>query len=249
MPIENLKNSTLTEIVSQNYVFASILYYFCIKFFEYSEVPLNEVCREKGIDVKKVISELSKPSSDDFDENKLSKFPIDFLVEFLKHSHYVFAKKRLPYIASLISSLEIVKENSIERDLQILFPMFVEDFIQHIYFEEESFFRYVIQLYKGVSGNFNHGKLYYQMKKNSVADFANEHEAHDDVMAGIRKITKDYSIDSSTDLQLSVIYSELISFERDLINHANIENNILFPKALGIENEARKMIESTSKLN
>lgn len=251
MESQELKNSTLTEIVSQNYVYASILYYFGIRFFDYSEETLCDVCKKKGIDVQRVIQELSDPSGEELDVNKVSSFPVDLLIEFLKHSHYNFAKKKLPYLANLIDSLEGKGEKygAIERDLKVVFPMFVEDFIHHIYLEEDTFFKYVIKLYKAVSGRSTPGRIFYEMKKYSVTDFAAEHDIHDDEMEGIRKITKDYEVLDDTPLQIRVVYSELSSFESELIQHAKVENNILFPKALGLENEARKMIDSISKYN
>ena len=247
MSIQDLKDSTLTEIVSQNYVYASILYYFGIKFFEFSDHTLSEVCEKKGIDTSRVVKELSKPVGENLKPDRLSSFPIDLLVEVLKHNHYTYAKKKLPYLSNLVASLD--SQHPVERDLKLLFPMFMEDFIKHIYEEEDSFFKYAIELYKAASGKVGFGRLFFLMKNNSVTEFANEHEAHDDVMGGIRKLTDDYRIDKNTSLQLQVIYKELQAFEDELMNHAHAENNILFPKALGLENEMRKVIETSSKLN
>ena len=36
---------------------------------------------------------------------QLKALPIDLLVEYLKIAHYLFVKKRLPYIAQLIDGL------------------------------------------------------------------------------------------------------------------------------------------------
>ena len=251
MELEKLKNRTINEIVSANYVYASILYYFGIRFFEYSEETLAQVCQKKGIDVKKVLCEFDKPSIEHLDKNSITKLPIDLLIEYLKHSHYVFAKKKLPYLAKLISSLGCIdpKFGAMERDLQTVFPMFVEEFIQHIYLEEDTFFKYVSSLYKGVSGKLSMGRVFWEMKKYSVNEFAADHDVHDDEMEGIRKITNNYATSDNTPLHIRVVFSELTSFEKDLIQHAFVENNILFPKALGLENEARKILESIAKSN
>jgi regulator of cell morphogenesis and NO signaling len=76
-----------------------------------------------------------------------------------------------------------------------------------------------------------------------------EHEAHDDEMEGIRKITNDYQLDSSTPLHVKVIYNELREFEKNLITHARIENEILFPKAMALEGRVKQLFFNRAKFN
>jgi regulator of cell morphogenesis and NO signaling len=137
----------------------------------------------------------------------------------------------------------------IERDLKIVFPLFVEDFIEHIYEEEDTLFHYILALENSAKGNFSPGRLYYLLEKNSVQKFAMEHEAHDDVMEGIRKITRDYMVSATAPLHVRVMYNELRAFEQSLITHARIENEILFPKAMGMESNVKKSFFEASKLN
>ena len=76
-----------------------------------------------------------------------------------------------------------------------------------------------------------------------------EHEAHDDEMEGIRKITLDYHTNASTPLHVKVIYSELIAFEKSLQTHARIENEILFPKGMVLENKVKGLIGEKIQFN
>ncbi|MDH5379762.1 MAG: hemerythrin domain-containing protein [Cyclobacteriaceae bacterium] len=251
MDLAYLNKRTLSEIVSENYVFASILYYFGIHFFEYSNKTLEEVCKKNRIDINRVVQELGRTIENSSELPAISKYPIDLLIEYLKHSHHIFAKKKLPYLACMIQALKVEnpKYHQQQEDLKLLFPLFVEDFIHHIYFEEDTFFNYVLKLYRAENDRYSFGKLFFLLEKNSVADFASEHEAHDDVMEGIRKITNGYLTNDDTPLHLKVIYSELLSFEKELTSHAYIENNILFPKALVIENKLKQVFEKSSRLN
>jgi len=76
-----------------------------------------------------------------------------------------------------------------------------------------------------------------------------EHDVHDDEMEGIRKITKDYELTHDAPLHVKVLYSELKSFEKSLITHARIENEILFPKAMALEHTVRQSFFEKSKHN
>lgn len=246
-----LKNTLIHELVEKNYVHGYVLYYLGIRFYEYSELTLGQVCERRGLKVDQVMKELESPSHLKEADLPLISYPIDLIIEYLKHSHFLFIKHKLPYIARLVESFRAQHDDylQVERDLKIVFPLFVEDFIEHIYEEEDTLFHYILALDRATKGHFSPGKLFYMMEKNCVQKFAMEHEAHDDVMEGIRKITRDYRLLERAPLHVKVIYNELKAFEKSLITHARIENEILFPKAMAIEGNVKKCFFDLAKFN
>jgi regulator of cell morphogenesis and NO signaling len=251
MSNEALKDRRIAELVDQNYVHAYVLFYFGIRFYENSDLTLEQVCNQKGLKMEQVIKEMQSPNYTLQEELPLASYPIDLIIEYLKHSHFIFIKHKLPYISRLVESFKANHEDylTIERDLKVVLPLFVEDFIEHIYEEEDTLFSYIQALERAVRDRYNPSRLYYLMEKNSVKKFAMEHEVHDDEMEGIRKITKDYRVDSGTPLHIKVIYSELKEFEKTLITHARIENEILFPKAMNLEQKVRTAFFDKAKNN
>ena len=246
-----LKDTRISELVDRNYVHAYVLFYFGIRFYEYSELTLDQVCQQRGLKVDQVIREMEAPSHLQEADLPLVSYPTDLIIEYLKHSHFLFIKHKLPYIARLVESFKANHEDfrTVERDLKIVFPLFVEDFIAHIYEEEDTLFSYIQALERAAKGRYLPTKLYYLMEKNSVQKFAMEHEAHDDEMEGIRNITKDYTLTPQAPLHVKVLYNELKGFEKSLITHARIENEILFPKAMALENKVKTSFFEKSKLN
>ena len=247
----SLKDKRIADLVDQNYVHAYVLFYFGIRFYEYSELTLEQVCQARGLRVDQVVKELEAPTYLQETDLPLVSYPIDLIIEYLKHSHFLFIKHKLPYIARLVESFKAhhADYTGIERDLKLVFPLFVEDFIEHIYEEEDTLFHYILALEKASKGSYVPSKLYYLLEKNSVHKFAVEHESHDDEMEGIRKITRNYTLGPNAPLHVKVIYSELTGFEKSLIVHARIENEILFPKAMAIENKVRKAFFEKSAFN
>jgi regulator of cell morphogenesis and NO signaling len=246
-----LKDKRIADLVDQNYVHAYVLFYFGIRFFDYSEHTLAQVCSERGLKVEQVVRELESPTHLQETELPLVSYPIDLIIQYLKHSHFLFIKHKLPYIVRLVETFKANHDDfhQIEKDLKIVFPLFVEDFIEHIYEEEDTLFVYIQALERASKGQYHPGKIFYMMEKNSVQKFAMEHEAHDDEMAGIRKITSDYNVDSNSPLHVKVIYNELKAFEKSLITHATIENEILFPKAMALENKVKQLFFEKVKFN
>lgn len=247
-----INNKTITDLVGENYVFASVLYYFGIKFYDYSEKTLEQVCAEKGLDIKMVIARLESISLEKENrEVELLGYPIDLIIEYLKHAHYIFIKQKLPYIARLIENLKYLfpSHNQIIEDLKFVFPLFVEDFIHHVYEEEDSLFCYINLLNKTLHQSFNPSRIFYEMEKFSLQEHAIAHDMHDDEMEGIRSITNDYSIPDGNDLHLKVVFEELRAFEKQLIAHASVENEILFPKALLLEKEVKGLLKEKIQWN
>lgn len=247
----SLQNRLIAELVDENYVHAYVLFYFGIHFFDYSEHTLAEVCRERGLKVEQVVRELESPTHLAETDLPLVTYPIDLILEYLKHSHFLFIKHKLPYIKSLIEDFKAIHPDfqMVERDLKIVFPLFVEDFIEHIYEEEDTLFSYIRTLERAAKGKYNPSRLFFLMEKNSIQKFAMEHEAHDDEMAGIRRITKDYSINVDTPLHVKVLYNELKGFEKSLITHARIENEILLPKAMAVEAKVKQVVSEKIRFN
>ena len=246
-----LKDTRISELVDQNYIHAYVLFYFGIKFYEYSTLTLEQVCQQRGLKVEQVIREMESPTYLREADLPLVSYPIDLIIEYLKHSHFLFIKHKLPYIARLIESFKVSHPdyNQVERDLKIVFPLFVEDFIEHIYEEEDTLFSFILAMEKAAKANTVPTKLYYLLEKNSVHKFAMDHEAHDDEMQGIRNITKDYALSPTVPLHVKVLYNELKGFEKSLITHARIENEILFPKAIALENKIKQAFAEKIKFN
>jgi regulator of cell morphogenesis and NO signaling len=247
-----LKNRRIGELVGQDSIRAHVLFYFGIKFYEYSEHTLEQVCQEKGLRVDQVVRELESPG-DNFKEADLPllSYPLDLIIEYLKHAHFLFVKHKLPFIGRLVESFKADHPDYelVAKDLKILFPLFIEDFIHHIYEEEDTLFKYINVLERALKGQYNPARLYYMLEKSSLQRFALEHEAHDDEMEGIRKITKDYKLEQNAPLHVKVIYAELLNFEKSLQTHARIENEILFPKAMALENKVKQLFAEKAKWN
>lgn len=243
---------TINELVAENHIRASVLYYFGVKFYDYEASTLEEVCQDHGLKVNNVIKALDLVN--DASENtllQLRNLPVELLIEYLKHAHYLFVKKRLPYIGQLIDGLTEVnfRYKSLSDDLKAIFPLFVEDFIHHIYEEEDNVFMYIDKLKEFEENGDKGTEVLYAMKRFSISDFALDHEVHEHEMEGFRKITNNYSYCDEADLHIKVLYSELERFEKDLLTHAKIENDILFPKTLELERQVKLKFEELSRLN
>ena len=240
----------IADLIDDNYAYAAVLYYFGIGFYDYDQKTLEQVCIEKGVKVWQVIASLESVYERPVEQPlPLAAYPIDLVIAYLKHTHFVFIKERLPYLSKLIHNLRDTDHDDVVEDLRFIFPLFVEDLIHHIYQEEDELFSYILSLHQALREPNLPAQLYYDMEKYAIQDFAVHHDADDDEMEGIRHIAHNYDIQHTKSLHLRVVYAELQQFERELKVHASVENEILFPKALMLEKQVKKLLWAKTGLN
>lgn len=252
MGAESEYNKALVgDLVSENYVFASVLHYFGISFYQYQTQSLEEVCKKHKVHPNQLITELEswalrkEPTNEELYLN-----PIEVLVAYLKRKHYYFLRQELPFLANIISGINPdLQYSALMADLRIMFPLFVEDFIHHIHEEENRLFKRIELLQDVEAGSYSLVDALKILERDPVHLLADAHEVHDDEMEGIRKLTSDYTLSQDAPLTMKVLYHELQNFETELIVHAQIEDELLFPKAIQLEREALRKIRNKIRTN
>ena len=226
------------------------MHHFGIGFYDYQEQSFAEMCIKKGLKPELVVASLEDVIEDDYEHLQyLMSLPVDLVIIYLKHRHYFFIKQTLPYLAKLINCYPTNKEISIINEIQLVFPLFVEDFIRHMHEEESSTFHHILEIDRALKGEIIFSKIFFGLKTNSIKTMTDEHSVQDDVMLAIRELTNNYALEKDSPVLLKVVYSELQSFEKHLIIHSRIENEVLFPKALLLEKELNKTISKYSVFN
>lgn len=244
--LSKISHRAIDQLVDENFIYAKVLHFFGIDFYNNPGKTLNDVCQEYGVDPVKFVSVLENSDAQQSNaELNLKSYPSVLIIEYLKHSHQIFIKDKLPYLSKLINDLDDTLDSEpLVRDLKFIFPLFVEDFIKHIYEEEDRLFSYVNILEECSNGRKALSHAYPQLNQFSIQEFALHHGDSDDEMSGIRGITNDYNTHQISQLHLKVIFKELETFDQDLYKHATIENEILFPRALFLEKKVRTMVQS-----
>lgn len=238
-----LLHTTIEQLVRSNYVYAMALRHLGIRFFEHPHDTVAELCRRHAWNERHISSFFSHYHQlfRNLSVQEAKSCSIDFLLDYLRHSHRLFIRERLPFMAELIEMLPLLPAHKdLIEDLKMLFPLFAEEFILHIHEEEDHFFHYIDLLVQAQKQSTIPSNLIFKMQQTHVGSFALEHDTHDDEMRGIRRLTQNYHIPADAPTNLMVVLSALADFDRELHLHACLENEVLFPKALRLEQEVRQ---------
>ena len=242
---------SIGELVTENHVLAEVLHYFGISFFDYEQQSLEEVCAKYRVNPSQVIAELEEWASRvEPTTEELFLHPIEVMVGYLKKKHRFFIRQALPFLTSMVEGIDLGKaRKGLMTDLRLMFPLFVDDFIHHIHDEEDSLFERITLLQDIDNGSVPLSEAVKIFALPSIQKMAVEHDAHDDEMRGIRKLTNDYQVTDTSCLSLRILYLELQQLESELIIHAKIENDLLFPKAVELEKEVKRKLSLQIKCN
>ncbi len=236
-----LFNRTLSSLVDENYIYARALHCLGIEFYLHPNKQLGEICAEKGLRRDQVIQSFYLfNKSHQFSFRELQHYPLEVVIEYLKYTHHLFIKEKLPYIVKLLNTYEA------DNDLSLVFPEFVDEFIAHIYQEEDTVFHYIHHLLDfEKSVHPDKAIRHFRLSHISLSSIHAAHEEEDE-LEGIRNLIEDRDDPS---IHWKVITSEIRAFDREMWYHAEVENKILYPKAIQLEEKVNKIFADLSKQN
>jgi regulator of cell morphogenesis and NO signaling len=194
------------------------------------EGTIKEACECNLLDADFVV-EILKTFDDTgyFPKEELLEFPLNYILDYLRKTHQFYLNKKIPEIEQ---SLQYFKRYFSDGDasqvlLSELFLAYKKNLAGHIRYEEEKLFPYIESLLK------NEVPLNY-----SISKFIAEHHNVEEDLSRIRAVIVKHSV-ALDSMPYRIFLHQLNAFQMDLYKHALVEDEVLIPKALALENEVK----------
>ena len=154
-------------------------------------------------------------------------------------THHTYVKKAIPLISTNIKNTiyTVGDKYPFLEEIEKHFTEVAVEMNGHMQKEENVLFpmiRYLVDCKKFNETPQKPGDITIQ---NPIKVMEEEHVNASKVMSVIRELANGDFKSGDTDEILKQTYIELIEFEMDLHKHIHLENNILFPKAIKLEQE------------
>jgi regulator of cell morphogenesis and NO signaling len=108
----------------------------------------------------------------------------------------------------------------------------------HLLQEEEIIFPYITQIAHAYHNKESYaGLLVRTLRKPVEKIMHHEHELVSKSLAEMRRLTNEYILPVGACVQHKVTFSKLLEIDNDLLQHMHLENDILFPRAIAMEQE------------
>ncbi|MGE5520110.1 MAG: DUF542 domain-containing protein [Candidatus Dadabacteria bacterium] len=233
---------TVSDIVNRDYGTADVFTKWGINYCCGGNITLTKVCEQQNIDQAAVEAELKEATKkiNVRGNPAYNEWPIDFLVDYVIYVHHAYVRKVGPQLNEQLKQVaEAHKAKHPELELvQDFFQDLIDELLEHMQSEEDRIFPYIKQINNTYNRKEVYGKLFVRTLRKPLTDVVEkEHSRITATLIQLRKITNDFTISPDTCPKVQVIYRKLQEFDRDLVQHKHLENNILVPRAVAMEKE------------
>jgi regulator of cell morphogenesis and NO signaling len=199
---------------------------------------LAEACAAKDIDVETVIAALEAASRNGNAEVKdWTKESLANLTEHIVATHHAYCKGELPRLCGLAAKV-VNAHGGTNPELAVIrakLAELAEELTDHLAEEEVAVFPMIVKLEgKKASGCVEPTESRTSIG-NPLALLIEEHDSAGVLLAEIRSLSRNFIAPEYACTTYHAFFDGLRDFEHDLHRHVHLENNILFPRALGLE--------------
>jgi len=236
----SLQTKSLKEIVTDNFHTAVVFEKYSLDFCCRGGKTIDEACNEKGIDPASVLNDLlSVEKTNAAPLIPFSEWEPDVLCDYIVNNHHSYVMKMIPVLYTHTKKIAAVHGANHPELLKIAdhFETVAIELQQHMKKEEQMLFPFIKKLYVSKKHNTSTVQAPFGSVQNPIRMMEEEHQNAGDEMYSIRSLSNGYTVPADGCTTYRITYQELQDFEHDLHQHVHLENNILFPKAVSLEQE------------
>jgi regulator of cell morphogenesis and NO signaling len=232
-----LETTTMGDIVSSDYRASAILDRYGLDYCCGGARTLAEGCRQRGVSVDAVVAELH--SLDPHHRETPERDPAA-LIDHIVSRHHGYVRSTIPVIQQHLAKVAAVHSarHSELPFVESQFSKVAAELMQHMVKEERMLFPYIAALADAVHGDGAPPPDIFGTVQNPIRMMEIEHQEAGHGLEAIRELTRDYQPPEDACATYRLVLQELRAFEADLHEHVHLENNVLFPQAVELEEKA-----------
>jgi regulator of cell morphogenesis and NO signaling len=229
--------NTLAEIVKADFRTARIFENYNLDFCCRGNRTVEEAAKEKGLDSEKILSEILTISPGNNETINTGEWNLDELVNHIIEKHHTYVKQMLPVINAHSQKVKEVHGSNHPEVIRIadIFEQVQNELELHLMKEEKMLFPAIIRLTECEKNNSAPEVQPFGSVSNPVSVMEREHTEAGEELYKIRELSGNYNPPEDACTTYRILYQELREFEEDLHRHIHLENNILFPGAVSLE--------------
>jgi regulator of cell morphogenesis and NO signaling len=222
----------LADVIHHDYNLIPVIARFNIM-LGFGDSSIANICQKKKINTDFFLTILNSfHDSQYLDKHSEQNFSATQLIDYLQQTHNYYLKNKIPEIECLIS--EMLTKAEVDKAsydiLQKFFEEYKTELVKHIDREEKLVYPYVIDLENAVQSNSVTPSLFSSIEEYSITSYQAEHESVEEKLRDLKNIIIKYLPPSEQQQSRYKLLKELTVLEKDLNDHANIEDLILVPK-------------------
>ncbi len=200
--------------------------------------PLAEACEEHSIKPEAVLEAIQEAATYDGEQTRdWTQEPLETICSHIAAKHHAYIRAELPRLETLAQ--KVVSRHGETRpeleQIQQLIQSLGPDLLQHLAKEEMVLFPYITNLERNLANCGPRPLGCFGAVRNPIRMMIAEHGAAGDDMAQMRLLSDGFTPPEWACPTYRGFYQTLAEFEKDLHQHVHLENNILFPRAVELD--------------
>lgn len=230
-----IKKETIGEMAAKDMRKAEVFKRNGIDFCCGGKKTVEEACAEKGLDTLRIKEELQQAAqSNPVSQHDYNSWDLSFLADYIVNVHHGYIQKNAPLLKEMSYAVaehhgKTNPELDIVRDKV---DELIAELNVHMKKEEMILFPYIKQI---ESRNESPSGFSSVMQPISVME--HDHDIVGDLLKEMNVATNNFTAPANACNSFKFLYHKLNEFETDLHLHIHLENNILFPKAIALEQQ------------
>jgi regulator of cell morphogenesis and NO signaling len=201
---------------------------------------LDQACQARHLSINEVEAALaaaSQAASATAPERNWRTEPLAELISHIERTHHVYTRQEIARLGPLFDKVCAVHggNHSELLGLREIFTALAEELTTHLMKEERVLFPYITRMEEAVVAEEPVLPSPFGSVRNPVAMMMHEHDAAGSALRDMRRISNGYAPPSDACVSFKMLYQALAALEVDLHQHIHLENNILFPRAIEME--------------
>lgn len=238
--MRDLSKQTIGQIVATDYRTAEIFEKRGIDFCCKGDKVLKEACQKHNINEDELIDELLEKMNEEVNRiEDYQSWPPDVLADHIEKKHHRYVDKQIPVLKEYLDRICMVHGDKHPELFEIKkkFEESAGDLTVHMKKEEFILFPFIRKMVKADETGKDIASPQFGTIRNPIEMMMQEHDTEGGRFEEISSLSKGYQAPHDACNTYRLTYSMLEEFEKDLHLHIHLENNILFPKAIKMEQE------------
>ena len=162
------------------------------------------------------------------------------LIDYIISTHHIFTANEIERLGPIMSKvLSRHGENHPELfELESLFVDLTNSLVPHMRKEENILFPYIQSVESALNAGRPAPMPHFGSVENPIRMMMSEHDTDGERLRRMREVTNDYLLPEGACPTYTALFAGLQDLERDLHKHIHLENNVLFPAAVKLEEPA-----------
>lgn len=202
---------------------------------------IAQACSRKGITADELLTLINAAPQPSTGDRTWEHEPMSEIITFIVGTHHRYTREALAMLSPVATKVRQVHGANHDelRLVEKLVHGLSDDLLPHMLKEEQVLFPYINAVEDASMLGTEPPLPFFGTVRNPIRMMMLEHETAGEKLLEIRTLTTNFALPQEACTSYRTLYGKLEELEQDLHRHIHLENNVLFPRAIDVEEKTR----------